>query len=119
YEALYANADHQGLFSEVSVFDTEAHARAIATVWNGMVPAKTHTTAVATPAGAPGTGFALFKGTTQEDGTSVPLYLGTWVQGNAVVAVMAFGPGVTTDTLMKIAKKQDAKTQSVSSRSAA
>jgi hypothetical protein len=106
YRALYANLQKVGVLAAIYRYADAAAARRIFLSSLRLIPRSNGVKPVRSPAGAPA-GFRLFRGTTKQEGRSVPVYIGAWQRGTDIVGITLLGRGTTASQAVSLARKQD------------
>jgi hypothetical protein len=114
YRVLYANLYKVGVLAAIYRYADAPVARRIFVYGLRLIPHTNGTVKpIPSPAGAPA-GFHLYRGTTKQDGRSVPVYLGAWQRGTDIAIITLLGKGATAPEVVNLARKQDRRMALVS-----
>jgi hypothetical protein len=107
YQVLYANFQSDGAVSQVYRYANATVAQRIYDLGVRYEPRRDPGfKPVKAPAGAP-PGIAMVRGTTKQNGHTVPVYGAYWLRGRDIATIALFGKGASLELLAQLATKQD------------
>jgi hypothetical protein len=106
YQVLYANFQSDGAVSQVYRYANPTVAQRIYVLGVRYTRRDFGFKPVKAPAGAP-PGMAMFRGTTKQNGHTIPVYGAFWLRGRDIATIGLFGKGASLELLAQLATKQD------------